>query len=144
MDQSQRAQLLTPATYFHLIDLLGDVSEGIYRALLKAWGIDAEQFKRLKIRACPSRLQNLLIAYECHRRLGSDLGRVPGFYPSENVYGDELWWIDLNPSLARNGFILPERHPRFGFIDRLRVYRCPVDLEGFVLTTREESERKAA
>jgi hypothetical protein len=139
------ARLLVPAVYYSLIDYLGDISEGLCEALLREWCIDRERFNRLNIRRAPTRLQNLFIAFELNNRFGSEaLKTVPGFYQAENSYNDPLWWIDIDPRHSRNGFILPERNPRYGFIDRLRIYRSPQDPEGFVLTTRDERQRRAA
>jgi hypothetical protein len=144
--ESEKQQLLIPAVYGFLIHYcLGDIGDGLYKALLRRWPISPDRFERLHIQRAPTRWQNLFAAFECQKQFGSEaLKTVPGFYQAENVYHEPLWWIDIDPAHSRNGFILPELNPKYKFIDRLRVYRDPLDSEGFVLTTRDERQRRAA
>lgn len=129
-----RKQLLTPAVlgYLFVGGGLPYLSVPLAEAIKRAWSIDDETLDHLHIAAVPTRIQNFFIAEECARRFG-DLSTVEGFYRCK-----DLWWMDIDERLAGRGFLMPITHVKYGWIDRMVVFRNAQDKHGFPLKLRKE------
>lgn len=105
-----------------------DVSPGIYHQL-KRDGQEEAVFEH-RIVGVPGTILNALL---CEKLLTmfrrADLLATPGFIDRD---GDLR--LDIDPYLARQGFIVPVI--RKGLIDALRVFRRPGDTRPFVLRSR--------
>lgn len=130
-----RAQLLTPAVlgFLFLCERgLPRLSVTLAEAICRAWSVDLEDVDRLHLCACPTRIQNFFIAETCAQEFG-DLSRVAGFYRC-----NDLWWMDLDENLAGRGFLMPVTHPKYGWIDRMVLFRGPKDKHGVPVRVRKD------
>jgi hypothetical protein len=131
IDSSLRRQLLGPACFAFLIHCGGlhELEVSLADRIMQSWGIDDDDIDRLALRGYPSRIENLFAANECAKKFGGDdLATVEGFYKCRG-----LWWLDLDPKWCRNGFLMPVRDERHGWISSLLVFRDPKDRRPFRL-----------
>jgi hypothetical protein len=91
---------------------------------------DDELF-RLGVCSVPNFKLNALVCEKLANRLG-DLSMCDGFYKIGNV-----WRLDIDEKLSRNGLLLPIRSRKKRLIYGLNVFRYPDDERPFWLKTRK-------
>jgi hypothetical protein len=132
--QVKREDLRCSAVYEYLIRQCLNRTVNTQKDVTQVWGLDPEDVERLGIVSCPPEATNLIAAGAVVEKFGeSILHDVDGFYKCGSC-----WWLDLDPRLARRGFIIPVRHWYWSnLITDLEVFPH-VRARPFLLKTRAE------